>query len=81
MVETQKDPRSIATDNHLFQQSDYGELENVASRIISENSSIVADYKAGKTAALQFLIGQGMKATKGSANPSALKDIFIKLLS
>ena len=41
----------------------------------------VDEYKAGKQASLQFLIGQAMKATKGSANPEMLKTIFLAQLS
>ena len=48
--------------------------------VISENSGVAAEFKAGKEASIQFLIGQGMKKTKGSANPQVLKDLFIKLL-
>ena len=63
-----------------LQQSDTGALEVVASRIIEAYPQVVAEYKAGKTSALQFLIGQGMKETKGSGNPAILREIFIKLL-
>ena len=39
------------------------------------------EFKAGKQASLQFLIGQAMKATKGSANPEMLKTILLEQLS
>ena len=73
LVEKGGDPREIAKREGLFQKSDAGELKAIAERIITENQKIVAEYKAGKVASLQFLIGQGMKATKGSANPEMLK--------
>jgi len=41
----------------------------------------VSEYRNGKISALQFLIGQGMKATGSSANPKVLKDIFEKLIT
>jgi aspartyl-tRNA(Asn)/glutamyl-tRNA(Gln) amidotransferase subunit B len=41
---------------------------------------VVAEYKSGKETALQFLIGQGMKATKGSANPQVLKKLFEEVI-
>ena len=47
-------------------------------KIIADNQKVVADYKAGKEASLQFLIGQGMKATKGSANPEMLKKLIVE---
>lgn len=70
----------IAKAKGLIQKSDAGELKNIALGIIAANEKIAAEFKAGKEASLQFLIGQGMKATKGSANPTKLKDIFIELL-
>lgn len=62
------------------QQSDAAALEAVARAIADAYPQVAADYKAGKEAALQFLIGQGMKQTKGSANPAVLREAFIKIL-
>ncbi|MBX4189073.1 Asp-tRNA(Asn)/Glu-tRNA(Gln) amidotransferase subunit GatB [Candidatus Parcubacteria bacterium] len=74
------DPRTIANEKGLVQKSDMAELEKIVQELILENSAAVGEYKSGKEASLQFLIGQGMKKTKGSANPSVLKEIFIRLL-
>lgn len=76
-----KDARVIAQEKNLIQKSDAGELSNIIAGIISENKKAADEYKAGKQASLQFLIGQGMKATKGSANPEMLKTIFLEQLS
>ena len=74
-------PDEIAEKEGLLQKSDLGELEKIAGQIIIDNQKVVADYKAGKEVALMSLVGQGMKATKGSANPQVLKEVFLKLLS
>ncbi len=63
------------------QQSDEGALKAVAQKVIEANQGVVSEYKAGKTTALQFLVGQGMRESKGSANPESLKAIFIELLA
>ena len=76
-----KDARVIAEEKNLIQKSDAGTLTDVILKIISENKKVVDEYKAGKQASLQFLIGQAMKATKGSANPEMLKTIFLEQLS
>jgi aspartyl-tRNA(Asn)/glutamyl-tRNA(Gln) amidotransferase subunit B len=81
MAETGKEPALVAEEEGLFQKSDEEELAKVAEKIISENTIAVSEYKNGKTSALQFLVGQGMKATSGSANPQVLKNIFEKLLA
>ncbi|MDO8575556.1 MAG: Asp-tRNA(Asn)/Glu-tRNA(Gln) amidotransferase subunit GatB [bacterium] len=74
------DPEVIAKENGFIQTHDEGEIEKTVAKIISENEKVVAEYKSGKESVLQFLIGQGMKATKGSANPEILMKIFKKLL-
>lgn len=72
--------RDTAQDLGLIQKSDTAELEKVAQKIISENTTAVEEYKKGKEASLQFLIGQAMKETKGSANPKILKEVFERIL-
>jgi aspartyl-tRNA(Asn)/glutamyl-tRNA(Gln) amidotransferase subunit B len=69
-------PEKIAEERGLLQKNDEGELKKIIEKIIADNPKVVEDFKSGKEAALQFLIGQGMKATRGSANPEMLKNIF-----
>ena len=45
------------------------EIEKAVLEVIKENESAVADYKAGKKEALNFLVGQVMKKTRGRATP------------
>ena len=63
-----------------MQKSDEEELMAVVKKVMDANPKVVADYKSGKEAALQFLVGQGMKVTKGSANPAVLGRIIKSLL-
>ncbi len=60
---------------------DNAALPAIAQSVIDANPTVVAEYKAGKTTVLMFLVGQGMKESKGSANPGVLRDIFVDLLS
>jgi len=69
-------PQDIATTEGLMQQSDTSALKEIIEKVVAANPSVVADYKAGKEAALQFLVGQGMKESKGSANPTVLREEF-----
>lgn len=75
------DLEALAKEKGFVQKSDENELKEIAKTIITANPQVVADFKAGKTALLQFFIGQGMKASKGSANPELLKKIFLELFS
>ena len=62
------------------QQSDTGALEETARKVVADYPQVAEDFKNGKQAALQFLVGQGMKQTKGSANPGLLREAFLKIL-
>lgn len=74
------DPRALANELGLIQKSDEGELTSIVQSIIDANPNVVAEYKSGKVSVVQFLVGQGMKATKGSGNPAVLKSLFEKIL-
>lgn len=56
------------------------EMSQIVAEVIVANPKVVADYKAGQSNALQFLIGQGMKLSKGAANPEILRARLIKHL-
>lgn len=75
-----KSPKEIAKEKNLLQISDISALESVVSEIITANPTVVAEYKAGKESSIQFFVGQGMKATRGSANPTLLLEAFKKAL-
>jgi aspartyl-tRNA(Asn)/glutamyl-tRNA(Gln) amidotransferase subunit B len=74
------EPDVIAKEKGLIQKSDPEELKKVMQEIVATNPKGVEDYKNGKESMLQFFIGQGMKATKGSANPELLKTIALEIL-
>lgn len=57
------------------------ELEKIVSEVISNNPDSITDYKLGKDRAVKFLMGQIMKATKGSASPIQANEILLKKLS
>ena len=81
MFKTGADPSHIIEKHDLGQVSDESELEKIAEEVIKENPQPVADYKAGKEASLQFLIGQIMKKSKGKANPQVTGEILRKKLA
>jgi len=81
MINDNRDPETIANEKGLIQKNDEGEIKKIVEEIIKSNPNVVEDYKKGKSVALQFFIGQGMKATKGSANPEILKKIVLEIIS
>jgi len=80
MFNTGEDPSNIIDENNWRQMSDDGELEKVIKEVISKNSKAVEDYKAGKQNALQFLAGQVMAKTRGTAKPDKVQELLKKIL-
>jgi aspartyl-tRNA(Asn)/glutamyl-tRNA(Gln) amidotransferase subunit B len=65
----------------LKQVSDSGALEKIVDDVIAANEKSVEQYRAGKEAAINALIGQAMKASRGKANPAQLTELLKKKLS
>lgn len=81
MAQGESDPEKIASQYQLLQKSDEGELKTIVLQVISDNAKVVEEYRNGKVSALQFLVGQGMKLSKGSANPTLIREILEKELA
>ncbi len=80
MVEEGGDPSVIVDEKGLRQMGDEKSIEKLVDKIIRENPEEAKGYKDGKEALLQFLVGQGMKETKGSVNPKILGEMLKKRL-
>jgi aspartyl-tRNA(Asn)/glutamyl-tRNA(Gln) amidotransferase subunit B len=78
MAASGKGAAEIVKSRGLAQISDQGELEAIVERVITENPESAAALKGGKDKALQFLMGQVMKATKGKANPALASELIRK---
>lgn len=72
------DPAQVANERNLMQVRDESALSAVVDEVIAEHESVVADVRDGKESAIQFLVGQGMKKTKGSADPKKLAEMLKK---
>ena len=72
--------QELAEENGLIQKSDTSTLIPAIEKVLADNPKVVAEYKGGKTASLQFLIGQAMKATKGAGNPEIVKQLLLEKL-
>jgi len=79
MFDTGEDPETLmkAGDMSIL---DAAEVERAVNTVIGENAAAVADYKNGKTASMQFLIGKTMKLLNGRAQPDMLRAMFEKNL-
>lgn len=56
------------------------ELEKIVNKVIRENRKAVEDYKKGKITAVEFLVGQIARATKGQADPNQTRKVLLEKL-
>ncbi|MGE3857737.1 MAG: Asp-tRNA(Asn)/Glu-tRNA(Gln) amidotransferase subunit GatB, partial [Dehalococcoidia bacterium] len=64
-------PEAIVDARGLRQVTDAGAIDEVAQKAIAANPKAVEDYRAGKQAAIGFLVGQVMREMKGRADANA----------
>lgn len=81
MFHTGSDPSSIIDGNNWGQMKDENEMEKIIKEVILKNQKAVLDYKAGKENAVQFLAGQVMAQSRGTANPEKVGQLLKKFLT
>jgi aspartyl-tRNA(Asn)/glutamyl-tRNA(Gln) amidotransferase subunit B len=72
---------TVIDQKGLKQISDTGALEAIVDEVLAANAKSVEQYRAGKEAAINALIGQTMKASKGKANPAQVTELLKKKLA
>ena len=81
MLETNKMPAEIIKEEGMEIVSDAGEIEKIVEQVIADNAKAVADFKAGKTNVVGWLMGQVMKLSHGKANPKQATELLNKKLA
>jgi aspartyl-tRNA(Asn)/glutamyl-tRNA(Gln) amidotransferase subunit B len=80
MFDTGKSPSAIVQERGLAQVSDAGAIERICDEVIAAHPGPASDFRAGKSAALNFLKGQVMKLSKGRANPAVAGEVLERKL-
>lgn len=80
LVVAEFDPEAYIVEHKLEMVSDNSQLEEWAKEAIAANASAVDDYKKGEEKSLNFLVGQVMKKSKGTASPADVKALIQKVL-
>ncbi len=76
-----KDPEQIVQENPDFQpMRDTSTIEPLVDEVLAANPQSIADYKAGKGRAFDFLVGQVMKLCRGKASPAVVNELLTKKL-
>ena len=81
LMETDLTVQEIISSKGIETISDESSLREIVNRVIEANQESVQDYKSGKDRAIKYLMGQIMKETKGSANPSLVNQLLVDELS
>lgn len=81
LLEEGGEPTEIVQRLGLAQVSDKESIRAAVLAVLEEHAGPASEYKAGKETALQFLVGQAMKATKGAGNPAVIREVLIEELS
>jgi aspartyl-tRNA(Asn)/glutamyl-tRNA(Gln) amidotransferase subunit B len=77
-----KDPETIVKENPDFQPlHDTSAIEPLIDQVLAAHPQSIADFKAGKTKAFAFLVGQVMKLCRGTASPTIVNEILTKKLT
>ncbi|MDQ2783479.1 MAG: Asp-tRNA(Asn)/Glu-tRNA(Gln) amidotransferase subunit GatB [Chloroflexota bacterium] len=80
MVETHESATTIVDARGLAQQSDAGAIMALIERAIEDNPKMVADYRKNPNA-LNALVGQVMKMSRGTANNQVVRELLIQRLA
>ena len=70
LLETDKKIEEIIKEKNISNITDDSYLEEIIKQVLKNNQESVTDYKNGHDRAFKYLMGQVMKASSGSANPS-----------
>jgi aspartyl-tRNA(Asn)/glutamyl-tRNA(Gln) amidotransferase subunit B len=73
--------KAIVDEEGLAQIGDETALAAIVAGVVAGNADAVAQYRAGRTATLGFLVGQVMKASRGKANPKLVNELLRKAMS
>ncbi|MDL2215698.1 Asp-tRNA(Asn)/Glu-tRNA(Gln) amidotransferase subunit GatB [Ruminococcaceae bacterium OttesenSCG-928-N02] len=77
IMKEDKKPAEIVQEKGLAQISDTSALNTIVAEVLAANEKAVADYKAGKTNVVGFLVGQCMKKSQGKGNPAILNEMIV----
>ncbi len=74
------DPVKYVEQHNLKTVTDTGAVKTAIQEVVAANQKSVDEYKSGKEKALQYLIGQSMRALRGKADPQTVTAILKELL-
>ncbi len=80
LIEKPFSPKEHVEKQKLEMITSEDELEGFCRETIKNNKTVVEDFKSGKQEAMNYLIGQVMRLSKGKADPKQVEKLIRKLL-
>ncbi|MBI4044648.1 MAG: Asp-tRNA(Asn)/Glu-tRNA(Gln) amidotransferase subunit GatB [Candidatus Diapherotrites archaeon] len=78
LVLEKKDPREFLEKSDLLLDLDEKEILKALEEVLAENPHAVADLRASKAKAVNFIVGQVVRRTKGKANAKIVQEMLAK---
>lgn len=79
-VESGDAPEQVAQKKGLLVEVSEDDIRKAIEAVLAENASVADEYRAGKGAALEYLLGQCMKALRGAGDPVVLRRLIQEAL-
>ena len=81
MAEGGDDPEKIVDERGMRQVSDAGALQPIVDEVLARCADQAQQYRDGNQKVIGFLVGQCMKASRGSGNPKLFNELLRASLS
>ena len=83
MLSEDKPPEQIASEKNLLQLTDMSAIEKIVDEVLGlgQNQKAINDIKSGNDKVVGFLVGQVMKRSGGSANPTVASQIILQKIN
>ena len=81
MAQSGDDPEKIVDERGMRQVSDAGALQPIVDQVLANCPDQARQYRDGNQKVIGFLVGQCMKASRGSGNPKLFNELLRASLS
>lgn len=78
---TDKDPEKVVDERGMRQVTDTAALEPIVDEVLARCTDQAQQYRDGNKKVIGYLVGQCMKAAKGSGNPKLFKQLLAQKLA
>jgi aspartyl-tRNA(Asn)/glutamyl-tRNA(Gln) amidotransferase subunit B len=81
ILDQDEDPEILLEEEGLTGSDDNAELAKIIDLVVSNNQEAAGQIQEGNAKAVGFLMGQVMKASRGSADPKAVRTLLMQKLN